>query len=103
MTCYLAHDIPILLLNETLVVLQRGAPSCEGELFLLTIREQQVIDKLSPIVGVHPQKRKGKACARLLQGFQGGFLALVQQWHAFGPAGGNIRERQGGEIASFDV
>src|SRR6185312_8788477 len=101
----LTHNIPVLLLDETLVVLEAGAgaPSREGELFLLTIGEQQFIDKLSSIIRIQPQQREGKALPCLLQRLQNRLLALIQQRHAFSPSCGNICERQGVEVTPLDV
>jgi len=64
----LAHNSSVFLFHETLVRLEVGAPSGEGDLLGFTIPHQRLIDEFAAIIGIQPQDGKEKDGSRLLEG-----------------------------------
>ena len=95
---HLAHHGSILLLNMALIVFDPWAPPCEGQLFLFTIANHLRIEELSAAIGVNPggqgNGKRVQACARAASTAS---ALLIQQGETFGPAGGEIGQRQGVE------
>ena len=91
----LAHHGSIFLLDMALIVLDRRASARKGEVFLLTIGDQFLIEELRAAIGVNAQQGKREELAGLLERSEHRIGALFQQWDALGPAGGEIGQRQG--------
>jgi len=83
--------------------LRYGPSPREGDPFLLTIGEKLLIDELAAIIGIQAQNRKRQARARMLQSGEDRLGAFGAQGEAFCAAGGNIRQGQGGEKATFKL
>ena len=54
------HDIPILLLDIALIRSEMGPSSRQGDLFLLTVGKERLVDEFSSIVSMRPKMGKGK-------------------------------------------
>jgi hypothetical protein len=61
----LAHHGSILLFDMALIVLYRRTPSCEGQVLLLTIRNQFLVKELRTVIGINAEQRKGEKDAGL--------------------------------------
>jgi len=96
----LAYDRSIFLLDKILIIFHLRTAPCEGQVFVLTIGHQQVVDELAPIVRINPKQRKWEETPCALNGGQNRFLALIEQWETFGPARRHIRHGQCIEKAS---
>jgi len=97
---HLTDDRSIFLLHKTLIIFHAWASPCERQVFALTIRHYQVIDKLSSIVCVNPKQRKWEETPCALNGRENRFLALIEERKTFGPARCYIGHRQGVDKAS---
>ena len=86
-----------------LIVLDRWAPARKGEVFLLTIGDQLLIEELRAAIGVNAQQGKREERAGLLERGQHRVGALLQQRDALGPAGGEIGQRQGVEKPPIEM
>ena len=60
---HLAHGGPVLLLDVGLVVLVVGSTAGEGDLLLLAVALQVVVDELAAVVRVQAEQRIGQAAA----------------------------------------
>jgi len=89
-----------------LVIFDPWAPACKGQLFLFTIRDQLLIEKFRATIGVNAQEGEREKGASLCKGGQHCVGAFFQQGETFGPAGGEIGQRQGVEkpvLATWDI
>jgi hypothetical protein len=102
-TDYLAHNRAIFLFYKALVTFLVGPPAGKGDVFMFTIGYYDLIDELSPVVGINPEhgKRDERACS--LEGGQHRLLAPVQEWQAFRPASCHVRECQRVQVTTLDV
>ena len=100
---HLAHNRAIFLFDKTLISFQIRPSSREGDLFLFTIGDHDLIDELSAVIGINPQNRKREQRACALEGSQHRLLAPMQEGKAFRPAGGYVGERQRVQVTSLDV
>jgi len=69
--------------------------------FLLTVGRQFHIDELSSIVGVNAQDGKREQVPCSFQCDNDGILTAIEQGKAFGPSGGDIRERERVQVGSL--
>jgi hypothetical protein len=73
-----------------LIVLLVGTTARKGELLLLTIPEQQIVDELCAVVGVQSQQGKRQACAGLDNRCMHGVLAAITDGQAFCPGRSDV-------------
>lgn len=95
------HGRPVFLLDIATVVFAVGAATREGNLFLLTIAVEFVVDELAAIVRVNPTQRERQSLARMLQPGKNVFLRLIAYGYALGPGRFDIGDGQSQTIISF--
>src|SRR2546422_3454205 len=86
-----------------LVIFDPWAPACKSQLFLFTIRDQLRIEKFRAAIGVNAQQGKRKELASLRKRGQHGVSTFREQRETFGPAGGEIGQRQGVQKPPIEV
>jgi hypothetical protein len=84
-----------------LIVFLVGTTARKGDLLLLAISHQEVVDELRSVVGVQSQQRKQQACACLDNRHMHGMLAAIAQGQAFGPGRGDVGHGQAVEILAM--
>ena len=100
-TDHLADNRSIFLFDKTLVSFLIRPSSCEGNLFLFTIRHNFLIEELPAIIGIDAQDGERKERMRALDGCQNRLPTTVEEREAFSPACRDVGEGQGVEVASL--
>ena len=83
-----------------LIILLVRTTAREGDLLLLAVVQQLIVDKLTTVVRVQPLERKGQKRAQLLECPQNLLLIVRNQCTTFGPAGGDIGQHEGAQIGA---
>jgi hypothetical protein len=96
-----ANHRSILLFDVALVILALWTASGEGEVFSLTISEDDFVDKLFPVVGINAQDRERKEGSCLQKSGLNHFWTAVEQWETFGSSRSDVGESQGIQKASL--
>jgi len=84
------HDRPVLLLGVRLIVLAPGAAAGEVDVFAVAPRDEDVVQKLSAVIGVKLAQRHRKALADEVDASANALVALAPDRLALGPTGGDI-------------
>ena len=74
---HLAHNNAIFLFYKALISFLIGSASGKGDLLLFTIRDHDLIDELSTVIGINPQNRKREQGACALESSQHRLLAAA--------------------------
>jgi hypothetical protein len=90
-----ADDGVVLLFDKAVVVLAIGAAAGEGNRVELTVAAQFVVDELTAIVRVDPQKREGELSPDDLESLKNVALRLVFDGSRFGPPRGHVSRIEG--------
>lgn len=95
----ISHQLPdhraVLLFDETLIVLLGDPSSGEGDVLLLTIGQQQIVDELAAIVSIQSQDGEWHKLGGVAKSVFDGMLGPMEQWQALDPAGRDVRENEG--------
>ena len=92
---------PVLLLDVGVVVLLVGSGPSEGDVLLLAIGKEVVVDELAAVVRIRAQQGEGEGLADLVDGAHHPLLALAQEGASGYPPGGDVNGAEGVEILTF--
>src|SRR3989304_10186991 len=85
-----AYHIPILLLHMAAIVFLVGTRPGEGNLLLVTVGVEALVDEFAAVIRVHAKQGKGKTLPHPVYGRLHPLLAFPPDRQAFRPAAGNV-------------
>src|ERR1019366_6710681 len=97
------HDGTVLLFHPGLVVLLVGPRARLLEAMPLTVVEDALAHEGAVVIRVHAEHREGQNSRHLVEGFDNQHLFAHPHGYAFGPAAGDVRQREGVDELTFGL